>query len=116
MGREVVLRIDEVIKNSGGRNYEDHRPTSLRSLIDTKRSFRERSLFISQLPGRLFSPSDKSKTLSHHFLLHFLIGMGSYDHHAKYQGVFMDLNSNTLFKRVPPLDEENLNEFKGGPL
>jgi hypothetical protein len=61
MGREVVLRIDEVIKNSGGRNYEDHRPTSLRSLIDTKRSFRERSLFISQLPGRLFSPSDKSK-------------------------------------------------------
>ena len=58
----------------------------------------------------------KAKKLSHHFLLHFLIGMGSYDHHAKYQGVFMDLNSNTLFKRVPPLDEEILNEFKGGPL
>ena len=45
----------------------------------------------TQLPGRLFSPSDKSKKLSHHFLLNFPIGMGSYDHHAKYQGVFMDL-------------------------
>ena len=41
-----------------------------------------------QLPGRLFSPSDICKKLSHHFLLHFSIGMGSYDHHAKYQGVF----------------------------
>ena len=48
-------------------------------------------LFASQLPGRLFSPSDISKKLSHHFLLHFPIGMGSYDHHAKYQGVFQDL-------------------------
>ena len=37
---------------------------------------------------RLFSPSDISKKLSHHFLLHFPIGMGFYDHHAKYQGVF----------------------------
>ena len=45
----------------------------------------------AQLPGRLFSPSHKSKKLSHHFLLHFPIGVGSYDHHAKYQGVFMDL-------------------------
>ena len=45
----------------------------------------------AQLPGRLFSPSDISKKLAHHFLLHFPIGMGSYDHHAKYQGVFMDL-------------------------
>ena len=42
----------------------------------------------TQLPGRLFSPSDSCKKLSHHFLLHFSIGMGSYDHHAKYQGVF----------------------------
>ena len=42
----------------------------------------------TQLPGRLFSPSDISKKLSHHFLLHFPLGMGSYDHHAKYQGVF----------------------------
>jgi hypothetical protein len=42
--------------------------------------------------------------------------MGSYDHHAKYQGVFMDLKSNTFFIRVPPLDEEKLNEFKGGTL
>ena len=29
-----------------------------------------------------------AKKLSHHFLLHFPIGMGSYGHHAKYQGVF----------------------------
>ena len=42
----------------------------------------------TQLPGRLLSPSDICKKLSHHFLLHFPIGMGSYDHHAKYQGVF----------------------------
>ena len=47
--------------------------------------------YMTQLPGRLFSPSDISKKLSHHFLLHFPIGMGSYDHHAKYQGVFMGL-------------------------
>ena len=46
------------------------------------------SMICSQLPGRLFSPSDICKKLSHHFLLHFSIGMGSYDHHAKYQGVF----------------------------
>ena len=46
---------------------------------------------MTQLPGRLFSPSDKCKKLSHHFLLHFSIGMGSYDHHAKYQGVFPQL-------------------------
>ena len=43
---------------------------------------------VAQLPGRLFSPSDKSKKLSHHLLLHFPIGMGSYHHNAKYQGVF----------------------------
>ena len=42
----------------------------------------------SQLPGRLFSPSDIWKKLSHHFLFHFPIGMGSYVPHAKYQGVF----------------------------
>ena len=45
-------------------------------------------IYSPQLPGRLFSPSDISKKLSHHFLLHFPIGMGSYDHHARYQGVF----------------------------
>ena len=39
----------------------------------------------SQLPGRLlFSPSDIGKKLSHHFLLHFPIDMGSYDHNPKY--------------------------------
>ena len=42
----------------------------------------------AQLPDRLFSPSKK---LSHHFLLHFPIGMGSYDHLEKYPGVFLDL-------------------------
>ena len=42
----------------------------------------------SQLPGRLFSPSDVSKKLSHQFLLRFPIGMGSYVHQAKYQVVF----------------------------
>ena len=31
----------------------------------------------AQLPGRLFSPSNICKKLSHHFLLHFPIGMGS---------------------------------------
>ena len=46
------------------------------------------SVIKPQIPGRLFSPSDICKKLSHHFLLHFPIGMGSYDHHAKYQGVF----------------------------
>ena len=32
-----------------------------------------------------------SKKLSHHFLLHFSIGMGSYDHYTKYQDVSQDL-------------------------
>ena len=31
----------------------------------------------AQLPGRLFSPSDTCKKISHHFLLYFPIGMGS---------------------------------------
>ena len=68
----------------------------------------------TQLPGRLFSPSDISKKLSHHFLLHFWINIGSYNHHEKYQGVFQDLLENTFFHN--PLDKENLNEFKGGTL
>ena len=37
------------------------------------------------------------------------IGMGSYDHHTRYQ--FPLLLENTLHKD-PPLDKENLNEFK----
>ena len=45
----------------------------------------------AQLPGRLFSPSDKGKKLSHHFLLHFPIGMGSYLRGVKYQGKFAEL-------------------------
>ena len=51
----------------------------------------------TQFPGRQFSTIDISKKLPHHFLLHFPIGMGSYDHHAKYQGVFPDLLENTFF-------------------
>ena len=39
---------------------------------------------ITQLPGRLFSPSDICQKLSHYFSLHFPIGMGSYDNHEKY--------------------------------
>ena len=45
------------------------------------------SLLYSQLSVRLFSPSDICKKLSHQFLLHFPIGIGFYDHHAKYQSV-----------------------------
>ena len=57
-----------------------------------------------------------AKKLSHHFLLHFPIGIGSYVHRAKYQGVFILLLENTFFIRVPPLEKEILNEFKGGTL
>ena len=41
-------------------------------------------VYSTQLPGRVFSSSDISKKLSHHFLMDFPIGMG-------YQGVFMGL-------------------------
>ena len=34
-------------------------------------------LLCTQLPGRLFSPSDKCKKLAYHFLLHFSIVKGS---------------------------------------
>ena len=44
------------------------------------------------------------KKLSHRFLLHFPIGMDSYDHQAKYQGVFPWLLENTFFIKVPPLN------------
>jgi len=54
-------------------------------------SIKKNCILDTQLPGRLFSPSDISKKLSHNFLLHFPIGMGSHDHHAKHQGVFMGL-------------------------
>ena len=37
---------------------------------------------------KLSSPSDNCKKLSHHFLLHFSIGIGSYDHNTKYLGLF----------------------------
>ena len=42
---------------------------------------------VAQLRGILFSQSDIRKKLSHHFLLPFWIDIGSYDQHAKYQGV-----------------------------
>ena len=59
----------------------------------------------TQLSGKIFSPSGRCKKLSHHFLLHFPIGMGSYDHQAKYQGVFPLLLEHTFFIRVPPFGE-----------
>ena len=60
--------------------------------MNIPRGVKKKKIFVgTQLPSRLFSPSDISKKLSHHFLLHFPIGMGSYDHHAKYQGVFQEL-------------------------
>jgi hypothetical protein len=43
--------------------------------------------------------------------MHFPIGMGSYDHHPKYQGVLW-----TFYKTPFSLDKENSNEFKGGTL
>ena len=68
----------------------------------------------TQLPGRLFSPSNISKKLSHHFLLHFWNGIGSYNHHGKYQGVFPVF---IFFIRVPLLDKENFKwNQRGGPL
>jgi hypothetical protein len=49
--------------------------------------------------------------------MHFSIDMGSYDHQAKYQGVLATLAPRKpFFIRVPPLEKENLNEFKGGTL
>ena len=57
-----------------------------------------------------------SKETSLNFLLHFWIDIGSYDHHAKYKGVFPDLLENTFFIIVPTLDKEDLSEFKGGTL
>ena len=46
------------------------------------------SSLVDYLAQVIFRSSDMCKKLSHHFLLHFSIGMGSCDHHAKYQGVF----------------------------
>ena len=46
------------------------------------------SSYPSQLPDRLFSQRDICKKLSQYFFLHFPIGIGSYDQHAKYQDVF----------------------------
>ena len=59
-----------------------------KNFVESKLSYWPYHVAKAQLPGRLFSPGEICKKLSHHFLLHFPIGMGSYDHHAKYQGVF----------------------------
>ena len=40
--------------------------------------------------------------MSHHFLLHFAIGMGSYDHHTKHLGVFSGASIKPFFQKVPP--------------
>jgi hypothetical protein len=46
--------------------------------------------YCRQLIGRLFSPSQKSKKLSHPFRVCFELGMGTYVHHTKYySGVFI---------------------------
>ena len=74
----------------------------LENLLNGKNLLSILSFYWSQLPGRLFSPSDISKKLSHHFLLHFPIGMGSYDHHAKYQGVFPGASIKHFFHKGPP--------------
>ena len=42
--------------------------------------------------------------------------MGSYDHHAKYKGVFPDLLLNTFFIRVPPLNLFKFSLSKGETL
>ena len=62
--------------------------TLLNDLRNIDMNFEIEIVIQSQLPGRLFSPSDIRENLSHHFLLHFSIDMGPYDHHAKYQGGF----------------------------
>ena len=54
-------------------------PTTSRTTIETWTSTN------TQLPGRLFS--SLSDTYMQNFQLHFPIGMGSYDHHTKYQNV-----------------------------
>ena len=42
--------------------------------------------------------------LSHNFLLHFQIDMGSYDNHAKHQGVFqVEASIKHFFHKGPPL-------------
>ena len=82
---EVPVEINEAIVDSEDlmllNDYID-------LLLDPTLPTEQFDLNNSQLPGRIFSPSDKCKKLSYYFLLHFSIGMGSYDHHAKYQGVF----------------------------
>ena len=60
----------------------------------------------AQVPGKLFSPSDISKKLSHQFLLHFWIDMGSYDQHSKCQGVY-GASIKQFFHKGP-----HLNSFK----
>ena len=69
-----------------------------------------------QLIGKLFSPSQKVKKLSHPFRLCFELGLGVHVHHAKYQGVFMGLKKNMFFIRAPLLDLDRFPLFKGGTL
>ena len=67
------------------------RPLLLGKMACQPKHFGRQCMLYAQLLGRLFSPSDISKKNTHHFLLHFPIGKGSYDHHAKYQVVFPEL-------------------------
>ena len=74
--------------NTTTRKMSKQKQIHVYNLFKIYKSSKEGVIECSQLPVRLFSPSDKFKKLSHHFLLHFSYGIGSYDHHTKYQGVF----------------------------
>ena len=65
----------------------------------------------AQVPGKLFSPCEISKKLSHHFLLHFWIDMGSYDHQAKIRECFIEAPE-TLPNILPGGSHRNPYQFK----
>ena len=70
----------------------------------------------SQLPGRLFSPSEISKNFTNTFYNIFQLVWVPMTT-IKYQDVFLNLLCRKyFFTRFSPLDKENLNEFKGGTL
>ena len=70
-------------------------------------------LCLSQLPGRLFSPSNISKKLSHHFLLHFPRYEFLWPPRKISGYVSLALRKHSSHKG-PPLNKEILNEFKRG--
>ena len=60
-----------------GKSHFDHRLTAVRTTWKVHSSLVD---YLAQVINAKNCPTT--------FLLHFSIGMGSYDHHAKYQGVF----------------------------